>query len=90
VSGTMCCYLDRRRTLTRRSPIVYRVWTLTGIWFLSAAAARTSTVVLTSSTYRSTEFLSTHLDWYRRDPDFGTRPSTDLRFEYGNRRNRCL
>ena len=36
--------------------------TLSGIWFLSAAAAaRTLTVVLTSSIYRSTEFLSTHL-----------------------------
>jgi len=43
-------YLDRRNTWTRRRPTVYRVWTLTGIWFLSAAAAaRTSTVVLTSS-----------------------------------------
>jgi len=50
VSATMCCYLDRRRTLTWRWPTVYSVWTLTGIWFLSAEAARTSTVVLTSST----------------------------------------
>ena len=41
VSATMCRYLDRRRTLTRRRPTVYRVWTLSGIWFLSAAAART-------------------------------------------------
>jgi len=46
VSATMCCFLDRRCTLTRRWPTGYRVWTLTGIWFLSAAAARTSTVVL--------------------------------------------
>ena len=40
----------KRRTLTRRWPTVYCVWTLSGIWFLSAAAAHSSTVVLTSST----------------------------------------
>jgi len=41
---------DRRRTFTRRRPPVYRVWTFSGIWFLSAAAAaRTSIAVLTSS-----------------------------------------
>jgi len=49
VSATLCRYLDRRRTLTRRRPTVYCVWTLSGIWFLSAAAARTLSVVLTSS-----------------------------------------
>jgi len=36
---------DRRRSFTRRRTTVYRVWNLTGIWFLSAAAAaHTSTV----------------------------------------------
>jgi len=51
-----------RRTLTGRQTTVYRMWTLTGIWFLSAAAtARTSTVVLTSSIQRSADIFSIHL-----------------------------
>jgi len=33
--GVVFSYLDRRRTFTRRRPIVYCVWTLTGIWFMS-------------------------------------------------------
>jgi len=45
---TFCFHIsidDRRRTFTRRRPTVYCVWTLSGIWLLSAAAeARTSTV----------------------------------------------
>jgi len=91
VSATTCCYLDRRRTLTRRWPTVYCVRTLTGIWFLSAfngAHFDCCAYIIHLTQYWILEYTFRLVS--KRSRFFGTCLGADLRFEYGNRRHRCL